>query len=101
MSTYNGWSNWETWNCNLHHESSFFALTENLVKGKPDTDMDEMIDSLSASLEEHVETSVDLEKMPDGFVKDVLSSACHRINWDEIARAMIEVATHCSSVRND
>jgi hypothetical protein len=98
MSIYNGWSNWETWNCNLHHQSQFLSLTENLVKEKPDADMDEMIDSLAASFEEYVETSMDIEKIPDGFVKDLLSSTCHRINWDEIARAMINIATHSSSV---
>ena len=81
--TYNGWTNWETWNLStwiVKDEASYIFWREKA--GELATQS--LIDALEHS---HSEP---LDDMPDGWHKDVLREALSRVNWLEIARSLQE-----------
>ena len=85
MSTYNGWTNYETWRVNLEMldgmtlEDFGMYITEDDV---PD-DRDEMVDALSHHLAEYVCEMV--EQDAKGFALDLALSFLAKVDWTEIA----------------
>ena len=84
--SYNGWTNWETWNFGLwldndeptHHEIN------QLIKGSKD------VYDLSKKLEEWAYGSLDDEYMNPSFIMDFVNGAIREINFFEIAEHKIE-----------
>ncbi len=85
--TYNGWTNYETWNCALwidNDQGSHEYLTEQArdILGRNDWGKDEA----RADLADAIESFVD-EQRPDvsGMFADLLSAAIGAIEWRELA----------------
>jgi hypothetical protein len=85
MSNYNGWTNWETWNCKLWMDEQgntnwyYEYVTENNVSVE---DLAEMLENeLWDAYEEQIKT---------GFFSDVVSHAIKAVNFTEIAEAIKE-----------
>lgn len=76
MSTYNGWTNYETWNCALHFTDSFEGQTSKVTA-----------DMVSDYVYEYVQMYV---KANIPFVSDVIESFVGVVNFEEIANAINE-----------
>lgn len=68
MTSYNGWTNYETWLVNLWHGESLATIT------------DLTADQAEAYVEETLEMACD-----SGFEGDLLRGAMAAVNWHEIA----------------
>jgi hypothetical protein len=90
MSTYNGWTNWETWNANLWIDNDW-RMSESFAMQAADLlgsyEKDEATERLSGRIEEFFRA-----QMPEtsGFFDDVISMAMRDVNWREIAGHYIE-----------
>lgn len=76
--TYNGWTNWETWNCNLH----FFD-------GQTATDVGYPTRITGEDCRNIVDEFVDNYSLPP-FIGDMIASYMGAVNWDEIASHLNE-----------
>jgi hypothetical protein len=84
-NTYNGWSNWETWNANLWitndwRMSESYALQAGDLLGS--YEQDEATYKLAKIIE------ADFDAMfpeVEGFFADMLNGAMREVNWREIA----------------
>jgi len=93
-STYNGWTNYETWNVKLwldneqgdylYWQSSAQESYDNADCGK-----DEAILELSRQLKDQIEEANPLVDQSSMFA-DLLGAALCDVNWYEIATAMID-----------
>ena len=84
-TTYNGWSNYETWLANLwltSDEYNYFILTETL---KSDDETFKKADRLKERLSWQLE-EVDIANL----WQDLLQCAFDRINWNEIVEKNLE-----------
>lgn len=76
MSTYNGWTNYETWLVNLWFGEAFDDEAQHMSQGILTGDR----------AKEVVENYLDsVEALTPGFVSDVVNTAIGAVNWDEIA----------------
>ena len=84
--SYNGWTNWETWNFGLwldNDEDSYREINQ-LIKGSKD------VYDLSKKLEEWAYDSLDDEYMNPSFIMDFVNGAIREVNFFEIAEHKIE-----------
>ena len=82
--TYNGWTNWETWNFKLwidNEEFSYYAVLE-LAKGKDKNELSKELKSWADDMREEMEVGF-------GFFADVCNSAIKEINFHEIAESYL------------
>ncbi len=102
-TTYNGWTNWETWNVALHLDndqgsqtywkdraSNWLAISE---KTELFTKEEQAAFDLSDEMKEELDTNMceyfpELEKL-SGFYLDLLNGALREVNWLEIAKHYI------------
>ena len=88
---HNGWTNYETWLCNLWFDNFDF------------TNMMDMFDNCEAScdvldiiedyIKEHVEEYVEYSLSPGdqhGFIHDMLNAAISEIDWRDIAEHYVD-----------
>jgi len=87
MMTYNGWTNYETWLVNLwlDEEDSKAELWD-----KVDMTQADAVRELATVIEDSVIDRVDEMGIENGMVRDLIGSALSEVNWDEIARSMVE-----------
>src|SRR5579859_6347520 len=95
--TYNGWTNYETWNAKLwidNERSSYEywrdqsrSIFRRAVADQYNTQSERASHTLADQLKSEHEDAI-----PEcsGMYADILSAAMSEINWDEIARSMIE-----------
>ena len=85
--TYNGWTNYETWLVNLwlDEEDSKAELWDQVDMTQADA-----VRELATVIEDSVIDRVDEMGIENGMVRDLIGSALSEVNWDEIARSMVE-----------
>lgn len=80
--TYNGWKNYETWNCKLWIDSDEF--TQSTIYSQ----------ASDLSTEEYAEWIKEFHEMQmpelEGWARDLLMSAIENVDWYEIAEAIKE-----------
>ena len=96
--TYNGWTNWETWNANLWidndwqmSESYACQALDLLGSYEPDDAVDELAEIIESDFNEF---------MPEvsGFFADMLNGAMREVNWHEIAKHYIDGAVETNAL---
>jgi hypothetical protein len=91
---YNGWTNYETWNCKLWMDNDegsygyFRELTEDIAKRE---DKEDRAEKLAKALENHFDEAAE-EWMSDqaSFFADILNAALGEVNWYEIAESLLD-----------
>ena len=94
---YNGWTNYETWLCNLWFDNFDFEEVMDIFDDC--RDKDEMLIKIADYIEQYVEEVVELdtEKQPmHGFIQDMLSATLAEIDYRDIAEHYIDdvIANH-------
>ena len=89
---YNGWTNYETWLCNLWMDSlDFQDATDDGTFD--DMNFDEVLTYVVEYIRELVDTLIE-DSLPvgnhHGFIHDMLNSAIQEVNYGEIARQYAE-----------
>lgn len=90
--SYNGWSNYETWNAKLwmdNDEGSYYRYREIAQEAweESDHDLDETVDTIAKRIDE------EFGSMPDGIsgmCSDLLQSSLNAIDWREIAESIAD-----------
>ena len=83
---YNGWRNWETWNCNLWFDDFFAEDAANMYAMAEDEN--EAIVLLASYIEETIRELIDV---PDsGFAADIIGQALQAVDFREIAEHYID-----------
>ena len=88
---YNGWTNYETWACNLHFDDFFTEQAQEIwdsLEGSDDR-KSEATDRLAEYIEETV-TGEDFAPKVEGFYADLLNASFREINFSEIAQHYID-----------
>lgn len=91
MSTYNGWSNYETWNANLWIDNDW-GLSENIALHTAGLfGSYEDADKITSMVADYIK-DIFLELAPDveGFYSDIINSAIKTVNWHEIAKHYVD-----------
>ncbi len=85
---YNGWHNWETWNCNLWFDDFFTEDAANMYAMAED--INEAVLLLEVGIEETVIELI-TEGIPDsGFAADIINQGLHAVDFREIAEHYID-----------
>lgn len=91
--TYNGYTNYETWNTNLHYSDSFYDITKEAVENldteaedfAEDFDYADLVESLGSTFEDLVWEVSGVEDLPDGIAKDFATQGLEQVDWQDIA----------------
>lgn len=90
-TTYNGWTNYETWCANLwiDNEDGYWREHTQDILREEDNDRDDATDELARAMESYYD-----EFAPDveGMYADLLGASMSRINWYEIAKHYVDDA---------
>ena len=85
MSTYNGWSNWETWKTNLEILDGSDAQD----LGIDHYTLEEAYEA-SSVVKEYVEECINHEFTHDGFISGIVYDFINNVNWFELTRGILE-----------
>jgi hypothetical protein len=85
MSTYNGWSNWETWKTNLEILDGSDAQD----LGIDHYTLEEAYEA-SSIVKEYVEECISHEFTHDGFISGIVYDFINNVNWFELTRGILE-----------
>lgn len=85
MSTYNGWTNWETWKVNLELLDGLDASDLNIEHYT----QDEYYEA-GQVIEEYVQELIALEYNDGGFISGVIQGFLSEVNWSELAKMFID-----------
>jgi hypothetical protein len=85
MSTYNGWTNWETWKVNLELLDGLDASDLNIEHYT----QDEYYEA-GQVVEEYVGELISMEYNTDGFVSGIVHGFLQTVNWSELAKGFID-----------
>jgi len=92
---YNGWSNYETWLCNMWFNDFDFTYQMDLFDNCEDNcDVLDIIENyIMIFVKEHVEEYVEYSLPPSdqhGFIHDMLNAAISEIDWRDIAEHYVD-----------
>jgi hypothetical protein len=94
---YNGWSNWETWNCNLWYENldeQAQDVFDYIVKEHQSSNVDDFTEECKVKFVNHfasfIEEMVECDKREllgndIGFIRDLVNASIRMIDFKEIA----------------
>jgi hypothetical protein len=85
MSTYNGWTNWETWKVNLELLDGLDASDLNIEHYT----QDEYYEA-GQIISDYVGEILSPEYTGDGFVGNIVHDFMHSVDWTEIAKHFID-----------
>lgn len=85
MSTYNGWTNWETWKVNLELLDGLDASDLNIEYYTPDEAYE-----AGKIIEDYVGEIISHEYNTDGFVSGIVHDFLRTVNWSEIAQHLLD-----------
>ena len=98
-TTYNGWSNYETWNANnwisdgmMDAETMAQDCLAEAIEDESDmeTAIANAIDALAEQMEAESESECEDTCPQSGLFADLLNNALNRINWREIAESYVK-----------
>lgn len=101
MTTYNGWSNWETWLINLE-VIDYDYWEEIFERGGIDT-LDDIADMLQSENQEFLdEIDKSLDKCSMGSIaKSFVQQGFSQVNWNEIARHVVEAIKESDAYKEE
>ena len=88
---YNGWTNYETWLCNLWFETFEFSEMLDMFEGCEDKG--DILNIIEDYIKNYVEDYVEYSLAPgdvNGFVADMLNSAIQEIDFRDIAEHYVD-----------
>ena len=94
-TTYQGWTNYETWNVNLwltNDQASLVAWQGRATAILAEYGEPKAVFVIAKQLEEHYgdEAGYWLESAPPSCFSDLLLASLREVNWREIAEALLE-----------
>lgn len=92
--TYNGWENYETWNVSLwlSNEEGLYNNTQDMAREYEYSAHGayELGEALKAYVDDLAETTCPGSRTGASFVCDLLGSALSEVDWEEIAKHLLE-----------
>ena len=85
MSDYNGWKNWETWNCNLWLDEEGTKEWYREYTKQHHVSVEDLAEMLKNEYWDRYE-----EQIKTGFFSDVVSNAIRAVDFTQIAEKMLE-----------
>lgn len=92
-NTYNGWTNYETWLTNLHFENFDFSdyKEDGTFEGMNEEEIrDWVADYIETTIEEFCFGQLELGRVENLFITDVLSQFLKSVDWENIADSYLE-----------
>ena len=91
IQKYNGWTNYETWLCNMWFDNfEFTDMMDMFDQCEDNCDVLEIIEEyIKSTVEEFVEYSLTPGDQ-DGFINDMLNAAISEIYWLDIAEQYVD-----------
>ena len=101
---YNGWTNYETWLCNLWFDNFDFEEVMDIFDDCQDRG--DMLNRIEDYIKDYVEEVVEcyIEEPMNGFIQDMLNSSMREIDYRDIAEHYIDDVLanhHLSNDEND
>ena len=91
IQKYNGWTNYETWLCNMWFNNFYFTDMMDMFDNCEDNC--DVLDIIENYIKEHVEEYVEYS-LPHGgihgFMHDMLNAAISEIDWRDIAEHYVD-----------
>jgi len=84
---YNGWTNYETWNCKLWMDNDQGESEYWNDRAKESDDVSDLAKELEGYYDER---AGEFMVGQSGFFADILNAALHKVNWYEIAEHLYE-----------
>ena len=91
IQKYNGWTNYETWLCNMWF--NYFDFTEQMELFDNCEDNCDVLDIIEDYIKQSVEEFVECSLSPasqHGFIHDMLNAAISEIDWRDIAEHYVD-----------
>ena len=102
---YNGWTNYETWLCNLWFDNFDFTDQIQMDMFANCEDNCDVLDIIENYIKEYVEEYVEYSLSPgdqNGFINDMLNAAISEIDWRDIAEHYVDdVVDELELIRDD
>ena len=100
---YNGWSNYETWLCNMWFDNFDFTDIKDMFDNCEDNC--DVLNIIENYIKEHVEEYVEYSLSTGdqhGFIHDMLNAAISEIDWRDIAEHYVDdVVDELELIRDD
>jgi hypothetical protein len=88
MSSYNGWTNYETWRVNLEMFDGVTASDLGVTLDE-DVDVSDQLRDLADILETEAAAIIE-SQTADGLARSLALDFLHRVNWVEIAEHIVD-----------
>jgi len=88
MSSYNGWTNYETWRVNLEMFDGVTASDLGVTLDE-DVDVSDQLRDLADILQQEAAVIIE-SQTADGLARSLALDFLHRVNWVEIAEHIVD-----------